>query len=83
MDLSSRSYQTGGAVLSRLNGYINSLANFTGASFNGVRVTEVSQRVLQVAVPAVQMNPSQQQAFETATVRAAQVGVQIVVTQVP
>ena len=84
MDLSLPSYQSTSQVLSRLNAYVRVLSNFQGGRFDGAVVdgAQISQRVLQVAVPPGGMSPAQAQAFQMATQAAAARGnpVQIVTT---
>ncbi len=84
MDLAAKTYQSGTAVLSRLNGYVNTLARFGGASRSGVNISagQVTQRVLQVGVPRG-MTQVQQGAFTAAAARAASLGVSFTTTIVP
>ena len=85
VDLGAKTYQNGAALLGRLNGYVNAVANFSGGRSAGVTVrgSEVTERVLHVAIPAGRMTSAQQEAFATATARAAQRGVHVFTSVVP
>jgi hypothetical protein len=60
MDLLAKTYQSGTALLSRLTGYVDQLANFNGGQVGRtvVKAEDVTERVLEVVVtPGA--NPSQ------------------------
>lgn len=84
IDLNAPSYQNGAAVLSKLNGYVDRVAAFKGASLGDVVIdaAQITGRELQVAVPGMGTN-AQQAAIAAAAARAQGVGVQVTVTVVP
>ncbi len=53
LDLGAASYQSGGALLSRVTGYVDKLASFNGASYGGFTVAaqDIASRVLLLVVP--------------------------------
>ncbi|MGP0058014.1 MAG: hypothetical protein ACLPID_01820 [Beijerinckiaceae bacterium] len=78
LDLSAATYQNAGALASRVNAYVDSLANFNGAQYGGVTVNgaDIASRVLQLAVP-YSGSAAQQAALQAAAQRAAGLGVQL------
>lgn len=79
IDLGSAGYQTGNAVLSRLNQYVDALARFTGRTWGGERVLTgpATQRVLEVAIPANVATQGQLNQITQAAQQALQRGVQL------
>jgi hypothetical protein len=85
IDLSAATYQNIGSLTSRLNGYVDAVANFNGASLAGteIRSSEITARQLQLAIPSTGASAAQQAAINAATIRAQSLGVGVVVTTVP
>ncbi len=83
LDLNANSYQNSGALTSTVNGYIDKVAGFNGASSGGVEITagEVTSRELQLAVPGAG-TAAQQAALRASSEYAAQQGVKLTITQV-
>ena len=81
LDLNAASYQSAGALSSRVNGYVNSLANFNGAQYGNVGITasQITSRVLQLAVPN-SGTAAQAAVLQAAAQRAAGLGVQLNIT---
>lgn len=69
LDLNAKTYQNASALTSKLNDYISKLAGFNGASFSGrtIKSSQISSRVLEVAVPKGSMTAAQQGAIDAAT----------------
>jgi len=53
LDLNAATYQNIGALTSKVQGYINTLANFQGAHLGEFRITadQISGRVLELVIP--------------------------------
>jgi len=56
VDLNSVSYQSASELRALLNGYVNSVANFTGRSWAGAQVgtnatNQILSRTLEIAIP--------------------------------
>ena len=85
LNLTAQTYQTGAAVLSKLTGYINSLASFDGAAYGDYDIGPgmITSRVLNVAIPDVGLTPAQSAAFNAAVSYGASVNVQVITTVVP
>ncbi|WP_442869484.1 hypothetical protein [Bradyrhizobium sp. CCBAU 11434] len=85
IDLNAATYQNIGSLTSRLNGYVDAVANFNGATFAGteIRSSQITARQLQLAIPSTGPSAAQQAAIDAATTRAQSLGVGIVVTTVP
>jgi filamentous hemagglutinin len=73
--LGAVTYQNASALYSKLSGYVNDLADFSGASYGGVSISEVASRTLTVAVPNAG-TAAQQQVIQ----QIIQVGIQRGVT---
>ena len=87
IDLNASTYQNAQALGSRLNGYIDRLAGWTGQTtpYAGVTIQpgQVTARTLQIAVPPGSMNAAQQAVFNAAAQRAQGLGLNFVITPVP
>lgn len=87
IDLNAATYQNAQALGSRLNGYVDSLAGWTGQTtpYGGVVIQpgQVTARTLQVAVPPGSMSAAQQAVFNAAAQRAQGAGINFIVTPVP
>jgi hypothetical protein len=70
-------------LASRLSGYVDKLASFSGGSLAGARVAgaDIAGRVLKLAVPEG-ISSAQQAVISRVTAAAAQKGVQVVVVTV-
>jgi hypothetical protein len=81
IDLLAKTYQTGGAVLSRLSSYISSLQGFTRATRLGQTVvaTANTQRYLNLALEPGAASAAQLAEIAQATALAAQKGITLVV----
>ena len=65
VDLSSASYQSASGLRALLNGYVNSVAEFTGRSWAGAQVgtnatNQIISRTLEIAIPRGSITASQQ-----------------------
>lgn len=85
VDLSAPTYQNTGALASKLRGYVDKMAGFNGASFDGVaiRARQIQARALEVAVPPGVATPAQDAVLNQLTQYAASKGVQLTVVEVP
>jgi RHS repeat-associated protein len=77
IDLAAKTYQNIGRLTSTVQGYINQLYNFNGASFAGTDITVVTGRQLILAIPP---NATAQQlaALQQLQAQAAQQGINLV-----
>jgi len=68
----------------KLNGYVDAVANFNGATFSGVAInsSQITARQLQLAIPSGS-SAAQQAAINAAATRAQGMGVGFVVNTVP
>ena len=84
IDLNAATYQDSAALGNKLNNYVDAVAGFNGDTWGDVVIEpgDIAGRQLQVAVPTGAMSPAQQAAFEAATARAQNLGVNLVVTPV-
>ncbi len=85
VDLAAPTYQNPSALLSRLRGYVNKVAAFTGDARGPVRILpdQVRERVLEVAIPQGSATPAQQAALDAAEQYARSRGVTVKVVEVP
>jgi len=85
IDLGAASYQDMGTLASKINGYVDSVANFNGARWAGqvVEGSEITSRQVQLAIPVGSASAAQQTAIDAATTRAQGLGVKLIVTPVP
>jgi RHS repeat-associated protein len=83
LDLNARTFQDAGKLTSTVEGYIDKVAGFKGASFAGktIGASEITGRELQLAVPGAG-NAAQQAALQSASGYAAKQGVKLTITQV-
>src|SRR6185437_15336185 len=86
LDLTAKSYQKAEALASKINGYVDKLADFNGAKLGGAEVkgSEITSRELQLAVPAGSITDAQRGVIDAAAKRAANLKnpVKIKVTEV-
>ena len=80
MDLACKTYQKGGAILSRLSSYIDKVANYTTERMGALTVSanSATQRILELAIPSG-ATPEQMQAIQQASEYAVQNGVELIV----
>lgn len=85
LDLTAPTYERGGAVLSKLKGYINKLADFEGASFDGetIRRSAIERKELDLGIPNVTPTAAQADAIADAIEYAATKGVIVKVVVIP
>lgn len=87
IDLKAATYQSAQALGSRLNGYMDRLAGWTGQTtpYAGVVIQpgQVTARTCQIAVPAGGMSAAQQAVLNAAAPRAQGLGLRFIVTPVP
>ena len=85
IDLTAPTYQNSSALTSTINGYVDKVASFQGASWGGVEIdsSEVVVRQLQLAVPQGAATAAQQAALNAAVSRAQGMGVNLIITPVP
>ncbi len=85
IDLTASSYQSAGRLTSRLNGYVDSVAGFDGAVFDGVRVAPgaTTTRELVVAIQPGVASSAQQAALTQVVQYGASNGVTVRVVSVP
>jgi hypothetical protein len=85
IDLTASSYQSAGRLTSRLNGYVDGVAGFDGAVFDGVRIAPgaTTARELVVAVQPGVASSAQQAALAEVVQYGASNGVTVRVVPVP
>ena len=85
MDLNAPAYQNIAIITSRLNSYVDSVANFSGKTWGGsvVNAAQIVARQLQLAIPANGATAVQQLAIDAAALRARGLGVTVIVTSFP
>lgn len=79
VDLSAATYQTTSRLSSRLNTYVDSIANFRGTNFAGVQIaaSDITARSLVIAVPAGAGTAAQQRALRAVEAYGAKQGVYV------
>ncbi len=72
------------ALANKLDNYVDAVAGFNGDTWGDtdIKPGDIIGRQLQVAVPRGAMSPAQQAAFDAATARAQNLGVNLVVTPI-
>jgi len=82
IDLRAATYQDAARLTYRLNGYIDKLVLFDGDEMGGIviRPSDISSRVLSLAVPKGSMTTIQRAAIEAARLRARAFEVDLVIT---
>jgi hypothetical protein len=82
IDLNAATYQDGARLTYRLNEYITKVATYEGGKIETLEIngSDITGRVLSIAVPKGSMTAVQQAAIEAARVRAKAFGVDLVVT---
>ena len=83
IDLNAATYQNGMGLTYRINRYIDSLAGFEGDTMGDIviRNSDISGRVLNVAIPRGSMTAAQKPAIDAATLRAQAFGIKLVITE--
>lgn len=85
VDLSAATYQNTGALESKIRGYVDTMAAFKGASFDGVavRLRDIRARALEVAIQPGVATAAQKAVLKQVTKYATSKGVQLTVVEVP
>jgi hypothetical protein len=87
VDLLLPTYQNGSRLKTLLTGYIEKLAGFTRHARAGVEIggaaNPITQKVLEIAVPAVRWTVQQERAFAEAAALAAQNNIKLTIIIVP
>jgi RHS repeat-associated protein len=85
IDLSSASYQSESTLRSTLTGYVNSVANFSGGSYSGLRITagQIRSRGLLLAIPPSGGTDAQWEVIQSVVADGASQGVTVKVVIVP
>jgi RHS repeat-associated protein len=80
----SRSYQSASAIISRLSGYVDRLANYAGGSTPAGQITanQIKERILQVVLPRGQLTAEQLKALGKVVEEAAKKGVKVEIYQI-
>ncbi len=79
IDITAKSYQ-GSGLKSLLKGYINELAGFSNANYSKARyvVSSDAEKILEIAIPPVEMTSKQAEIFKNMVDYAKENGIQIV-----
>lgn len=85
VDLTAKTYQNTGALTSRLERYVDKVADFKGATWDRrtIRGADVTSRVLHVAVQPGVATPAQSAVFDQVRAYAETRGVKLVISEVP
>jgi hypothetical protein len=85
VDLSAPTYQNTSALASKLRGYVDKVAGFKGASWDGtvIRARDVATRALDVAIQPGVASSDQLAVLDQLKQYAASKGVQLIVSEVP
>lgn len=85
VDLAAPTYQSSGALTSKLKGYVDKVAGFRGDSWDGtvVRARDITDRALQVAIQPGVASPAQLTVLDQLRQYAATKGVQLIISEVP
>ena len=83
IDLNAATYQDYGRLTSRLNAYIDKLAEYTGTRWGGdvIESSDITGRVLQLIIPKGSMSPVQRAAIEAARERARRAGINLTIVE--
>jgi RHS repeat-associated protein len=81
IDLTASSYQNASSLTSLVNGYINKVAEFSGANWGGVSVqaAQIQTRVLNIAIPHGAGNVGQMGVLQSAVQNGASRGVTVLI----
>lgn len=84
IDLSAPTYQSSTALTSRLTGYVDKVAGFNGATFDGVAVrsSDIAARGLDIAIPPGPVSAAQQAVLDQIVSYGATKGVAVRVVPV-
>jgi hypothetical protein len=84
VDLTSATYQNTAALGSRLRGYVDTVARFKGATFDGTEIAseDVTQRVLQVAIQPGVASAAQRTVLDQLERYAKSKGVKLIISEV-
>ncbi|WP_214073231.1 RHS repeat-associated core domain-containing protein [Mucilaginibacter sp. dw_454] len=84
IDLTAQTYQNASNLMSRLKGYVNSVAKFEGNNFGGFRInaSEITSRELNIAIQDGKATTEQLNVLEQVRQYGAQNGVNVKITKV-
>jgi hypothetical protein len=84
MDTTAATYQSANAFRATLNGYVDQIANFSGADNSGLEILseQIRSRELLLAVPPEGLTPTQLDALVIVRERARLKGVSIIITTI-
>jgi filamentous hemagglutinin len=85
IDLTAPSYQNMSTLSSTLNGYVNSVAGFSGQNWAGISINanQITGLQLQLAIPEGTASAAQQAMINATATRAQGLGVGFIVTPMP
>lgn len=83
LDLNAGTYGDFGRLTSRLNKYIDELAKYSGTKWGGddIDSSDITARVLRVAVPRNSTGATERAAIESVRTRAKQLGIDLIITE--
>ena len=81
IDVTAKTYQKGNNFYNTIKGYVDDLANFSTTTYGGVtvKVNQNTSRILELALPPVQLTKSQADQLDKITKEASKKGVKIVI----
>jgi|GEM_PF-6087519 len=84
VDLASTTYQKASNLISKLRSYVNSVANFRGATFSGRRIglSEIVSRELNIAIQEGKATAEQTKALQDIVQYGASNGVTVTITKI-
>ena len=82
IDLRAATYQNEARLTSRLNRYVDKVANFSGRAFGSMTISEeeINGRVLHLAIPDENLTSIQRNTLKSVKIRANNLGVNLIVT---
>jgi hypothetical protein len=85
VDLAAPTYQNASALTSKLQGYVDKVAGFNGASWDGtvIRARDVTTRALEVAIQPGVASSEQMAVLNQLRQYASSKGVQLIISEVP
>ena len=83
IDLNAATYQDGTRLTYRLNDYITKVATYEGGKMGALEIngSDITGRVLSIAIPKGSMTAVQRAAIDAARTRARGLGVEVKVTE--
>jgi hypothetical protein len=85
VDLNASTYQSASRLSITLTGYVNKVAGFNGAAFNGTRITagQITSRGLDIAIPRGAATQAQSAVLSQISAYGQSVGVNVNVVEIP